>query len=776
MGQFGIGQPVRRREDARLLTGLGIFVDDRKPDALLHAVLLRSPHPHAIIEAVDTQEAADMPGVQLVATHAELAADGIGPLPVLYKPSLPDGAPFLQSPRPLLARGRVRHVGEPVALVVADSLASAQDAAERIAVRYRPLPAVADATAARRAGAPRVSDDAPENLSYTYELGDRAATDAAFAKAHRTVRATLVNNRVVINAIEPRAALGLYDTEAGRFTLHTNSQVPHRFKGALAEHVLHVPAERIRVVIGDVGGGFGAKNQLYAEQPPVLWAARRLGRPVKWIGTNGEGFLTDIQGRDNRTEAELALDAEGRFLALRARTVASLGAYLSNNGALIPTAGLYSLAGVYRMPAVHVRVEAAFAHTTRTDAYRGAGRPEANYVIERLVDRAAREMDLMPDELRRRNMLTPVELPHKTPLGTTYDSGDFPRLMDEAKRRADWGGFPARRADAARRGKLRGIGLASVIERSGGGGFEEASEILFAPDGTVAVLSGMMANGQGHETSFAQIVADKLGVPYSKVRIVQGDTDVVKTGWGTAGSRSLVLGGGSLVRAIERAVANGRDVAAHLLETATADLEFRDGAYRIAGTDRSVAFEAVMRAVFDPKSGAPATVLDARESFKAEFSFPNGCHIAEVEIDPDTGRAVLAAYAMTQDSGTILNPMIVHGQLHGGLAQGIGQALLERVVTDAETAQPLSASLMDYALPRADDLPSFAIELAGIPTRGNPLGVKGCGECGCSGAPPAVMNAVTDALWSAGVRQLDMPATPEEIWRALRRAAQDKAA
>ncbi|MFO0995999.1 MAG: xanthine dehydrogenase family protein molybdopterin-binding subunit [Alphaproteobacteria bacterium] len=777
MGPFGIGQPVRRREDVRLLTGQGQFLDDRDDPNIAHAHLLRSPHAHARIRAIDTSNALACPGVLAVATAADLARDGLSPIPSLYTPSLPAGSPFNQAPQPILADGVVRFVGEPVVLIVAETRSQAEDAAETIKIDYEALAPVTATAAALDPAAPRLHAGAPANRSYRFEAGDAAATEAAFAKASRVVTLSATNNRIIINAIEPRAALGLFDPKTERFTLHTNSQVPHRFKALLADHLFHLPADRFRIVIGDVGGGFGAKNQFYPEQALVLWAARQTGRPVKWIGTNSEGCLTDIQGRDNVSTAELALDTEGRFLGLKVRTIASLGAYLANMGALIPTSGVSALAGVYRTPAIHVVVDAVFANMPRTDAYRGAGRPEANYLLERLIDHAAREMGLDPAALRRRNMLSPSELPHTTPFGTTYDVGDFPRQMSEALRHADADGFPARRADSERRGKLRGLGFASIVERSGGGGLEESSEIRFNRDGGVTVLSGMMDNGQGHGTTFAQIVAEKLGLAFDRVTIVQGDTDVVRTGIGTAGSRSLVLGGSSLFGAIERALVLGEPIAAHLLEAAEADIRFERGHYRIVGTDRLVPFADVVRASFDPRwhGTADRSALDNEARFKADFSYPSGCHVAEVEVDPDTGLVTLERYTVAHDSGVVLNPMIVEGQLHGGLAQGVGQALLEEARFNGETGQPLTGTLMDYALPRASDLPPFDIVLDGVPTATNPLGVKGCGESGASGSPPAVMNALLDALAPLGIRHIDMPATPERVWQAIHTAGRPPA-
>ena len=762
MTRFGIGQSVRRKEDQRLLLGRGRFVDDLVLARMAHAVVVRSPHAHADILAIDLAPARRAPGVLAVASSAELEKDGIHSIPALYRP--PEIA-FSEAPMPILARGRVRHVGEPVVFVVAQTLAQARDAAERVEISYRPLPASADVARAMAAGTPRLHDSAPDNRCYRFESGDEAATEAAFRDADLVVRAHLRNNRLVINAIEPRAAIG--DFVDGRLVLYANSQVPHRLKSTLAEHIFRVPEDRVRVLIGDVGGGFGAKNQLYPEHILVLWAARALGRPVKWLGTNTEGHVADIQGRDHDSKAELALDKDGTFRAIRVRTSAALGAYVATNAALIPTVGRAAMCGPYRIGAGHIRVDAVFANTTRTDAYRGAGSPEANYLVERLVDRAARTLGVPAEALRRKNLLTPADLPHTTPSGYTFDVGDFPRRLDQVLAAADATGFQARRRNAEARGRLRGLGIASTIEAKAGG-MTETTAIRFDAQGRIRVLSGMMANGQGHATTFAQIVADKLGLDWADIEIVQSDTDAVATGLGTAGSRSLVLGGSSLMRAAEAAIEKGLAVAGQLLEAAVADLIFENGAYAVAGTDRRVRFAEVARVVGDPRRRAPGMPdsLDSEASFDSRYSFPNASHVAEVEIDPETGQVALLGYAVAQDSGTIVNPMIVEGQMHGGLVQGIGQALMEHAVYDAKTAQPLSGSLLDYALPRADDVPMFAIGLDGVPAPTNPLGAKGVGETGCTGAPPAVMNAFLDALAPLGVEHIDMPATPESVWRA----------
>ena len=771
--QFGVGQPVRRKEDVRLLIGAGCYVDDIDLPNVIWAHILRSLHAHARILDIDTNNAARAAGVRAVLTGADVEADGLGHLPALSTPKLGEGESLHEAPQPVLVTDRVRHVGEPIAIVLAETPAAARDGAELLDVGFEQLPVAVATGSVSDATAPRLWPDVPNNICYTWRLGDAVATNDAFARADHVTRLKLINNRLVINAVEPRAAIGEYDAARDRFILHTSSQVPHRLKTAIAD-VFGLPAEKIRVRIRDVGGGFGAKNGLYPEQVLVLWAARRLGRPVKWIGTNSEGFVSDIQGRDHVTDAELALDAEGRFLGLRVRTTASLGAYVSSNGAFIPTAGVPTLAGVYTTPAIDVQVRAVFANAVRTDAYRGAGRPEACYSIERLVDAAARELGMSPVELRRRNFIPPESLPYATPLGLNYDVAEFEGIMDDASARADGPGFPERRRKAERQGHRRGIGLACFVERVGGLGMVETTALQFDADGSVTILSGGMANGQGHETAFAQLAASRLGLDIEQIHLVQGDTDRVASGTGTAGSRTCVLGGSSLYLAVEQAVEKGKAIAAHLLEAAPADIEFGQGAYVIAGTDRTVTMAEVIQAAHDP-AALPSDVapdLDTRASFEPhEHAYPYFCHIAELEVDPATGFVALCRYTAVSDFGTELNPLIVAGQVQGGVAQGVGQALLEHTVYDPDTGQLLSGSLMDYCLPRAYDLPALAIASRPIPCPSNPLGVKGCGESGAAGPPPAIMNALLDALAPLGVQHIDMPVTSERVWRAIHQAA-----
>ncbi len=771
MERFGIGQPVRRVEDRRFLTGSGTYVDDLAPAGMAHAVMLRSPHAHARIRRLDASAARAAPGVLLVLTGEDWAAEGLGGIPLRADTRNRDGSPIRHPERPAIVRDRVRCVGDPVALVVAETRAEAKDAVELIEVEYEPLPAVVEARDALAPEAPRVWDDAPDNLCFDWEAGDEAAVDAAFSEAAHVVSLDLVNNRVMATPIEPRGAIAEYDAARDRFTLTSATQNVFQTRRLLAEGVFRMPQEAFHVVARDVGGGFGVKNQVYPEQAAILVAARRLGRPVKWINERSEGFVSDAQGRCQQTRVELALDAEGRFLALRVRTEANMGPYLSTNGPLIPTGATAAvLGGAYRLPAVYLRVRGAFTNAVPTDAYRGAGRPEATYMIERLIDRAAVELGLDRIELRRRNLLRPDELPYTTAMGKTIDCGDFRRVLDAALEAADWNGFAARRAAARARGKLRGLGVASYLEVTLGPPQEYAA-LRFAPDGGVTLLIGTNSHGQGHETTFAQIIAERLGVPFERIGYRQADSDLIPRGGGYGGSRSLHLGGTALVHAIDAVIEKARRIAAHMLEAAEADIEFGEGRFRVVGTDRAVTITDVIRASFDP-ANLPEGLeegLDSEADYEREaHTFPNGCHVAEVEIDPETGVVRVVRHTVVDDFGRIVNPMIVRGQIVGGLAQGLGQALLERVVYDND-GQLLTGSLMDYALPRADDMPDLSIAfIEDIPTATNPLGIKGCGEAGTIASPPAVVNAVVDALAEFGVTHIDMPLTPEKVWRAIR--------
>ena len=756
MAKFALGQSVSRVEDLTLVRGAGRYADDVRLPNEAYAYVLRSPHAHAVIRRIDAAAARKAPGVLAVLTGAEVKADGLGEIPCMIPLNNADGTPRGETPRPLLAIDRVRHVGDPVALVVAESLARAKDAAEAIAVDYEPLPAVADTRTATTPGAALAWPGIKSNVCFDLELGDKRAVDAAFKRAQHVARLELVNNRVVANPLEPRVAVADYDSATDRSTLYTPTQGPHVILGQLVDPILKLDASKLRVVSGNVGGGFGMKIFLHPEQPLVVWASRKLKRPVRWTGERSETFLSDVQGRDNYSIAELALDADAKFLALRVTTYANMGAYLSNFGPFIPQLALFVLSGVYRIPAISLNVKGVVTNTVPVDAYRGAGRPEGIYLVERTVDVAAHELALAPDEIRRRNFID--RFPYQTPVESEYDSGDFDGAMRLCMKRADWPGFAERRAAAAKRGKLRGIGLAMYIERCGAGNGDTIT-LRVGGEGKVTVISGMQDNGQGHITSLKQVVSDALGVDEAAIEIVQGDTDIVPNGL-TGGSRFLAIGGVAAIAAADEAVAKGKESAASHLEAAAADIEYRDGKYWIAGTDRGVSLFQV---------AAKAKGLEATHTRNPEkYTYPNGCHIVEVEIDAETGEARIERYTVVDDFGRTINPLLAEGQIHGGTVQGVGQALLEHGYYDPETAQLLAGSFMDYAMPRADDVPSFDCAFHNVPCTANPLGVKGAGEAGAVGSPPAVINAVVDALRpKTGLKHFDMPATRERVWRAL---------
>ncbi|MGH7096096.1 MAG: xanthine dehydrogenase family protein molybdopterin-binding subunit [Stellaceae bacterium] len=765
-----IGRSLRRLEDRRFLTGAGRYVDDIDAPGQLHGVVLRSPHGHALIDGIEIGAARAMPGVRGVLTAADLEADGIGALPCIAQ--VATVAPMIVPPRHALARGRVRHVGDPVAFVVADTEPAARAAAERVAVAYRPLPAVVDAVNALAAGAPLLWDNAPGNLCYRFERGDRAAIEAAFAEAAHSVEIELVNNRLVVAPIEPRAAIGTCDAAADRLELLLTGQGVHSLRRQLAEAVFHLPPERITVRAPDVGGGFGVKNFLYPEWVMVLWAARRLGRPVKWVARREEDFVSSAQGRDNHTRGRLALDRDGRFLALDVETVANLGAYLSTNGPGSSTNSPASaMGGVYAIPAVFMAVRGVFTNTVPIDAYRGAGKPEANYLIERLVDRAARQLKLDPVALRQRNLI--ARFPYRSALGVTIDCGRFAENLDEMGKRLLTDGFAERRRAAAERGQLRGRGIACFLETSRGTPGERA-EICFEPDGRVALVLGTQSNGQGHETSYAQIAADLLGLPIGTFRFVQADTLAVKSGNGHGGARSMHMGGAALYLAAQMVLSKGRALAAHLLQAEANDVGFAAGRFTV-GEARGIGLLALAEAACDPANlpdgMTPGLDADADNDCDV-FTFPSGAHAAEVEIDPETGTVTLARYSAIDDYGRLINPLLTKGQVHGGLAQGIGQALFEHTVYDKGSGQLLTGSFLDYALPRAADLPPFDITLAELPTAVNPLGVKGSGQAGCMAAPQTIVNAILDALAPLGIAHIDMPVTPERVWRVIRNARQ----
>ena len=774
MGRFGLSQPVPRREDPRLLRGEGRFIDDWTPTGALHAAVLRSPFAHAKVGGIDTRQAKAAPGVRAVYTGADLAASRVADIACMTAPpetpwaGIREGDRFRERHQPVLAADRVRFVGECVAFVVAESRAQALDASERIEVDYESLASV---TACDKApGGPTVWDDVADNVSFRWEIGDRAACEAAFATAHRIVERRIVNNRAQLCPIEARGVIAEHDGQ--RWTLHVPTQMPHGVRRQLAS-ILGIEEGRIRVLVNDVGGGFGGKNSLYPEHVLAAIAARDLGRPIKWIADRSEAFLGDAHGRDLVSHAALALDAEHRITGLRMRNFANLGAYTASRGAIPPTLAPLMATNTYRIPAAHADVSACFTHTVPTDPYRGAGRPEGLYVVERLVDAAAREVGLDPVEFRRRNLIPPDAFPYRSPTGLLYDPCEFDAVLEGALERAGAAAFPARRSESKAKGRLRGLGIASYIERCGGGaGLSERADLHVDPDGTVTLLIGSMSNGQGHDTAYSQILNERLGLPFEKIRVVQGDTDRIASGTGTGGSWSLPMGGGAVVNAVDRLIETMKPIAAGALEAAADDVEFGDGAFRVAGTDLAQSFdETASRAAAEGRlrsDGAPG--IEAVAVYEPENNtYPYGTHLCEVEVDPETGAVRIAAYTAVHDFGQILNPLLLAGQVHGGLAQGLGQALLEHTVYDRE-GQLLSASFMDYCIPRADDLPDFGFEPWVTPSPGNPLDIKGCGEAGAAGSPPAAINAIVDALASAGVEDFEMPATPERVWRALRTA------
>jgi carbon-monoxide dehydrogenase large subunit len=777
-----IGQSLRRREDERFLTGRGQYTDDVVLPGQTYGYFLRSPHAHARIASIDTTAARAMPGVVAIFTGRDVAESKIGGLPCGWLIHSRDGSPMKEPPHPIIAADKVLHVGDQVALVVAETALQAKDAAEAIVVDYDVLPAVVEPAKAPGAST-AVHDAAPDNVCYTWGHGDEAAVEAAFAKAAHVTKLGFANNRLIPNAMEPRAANAAYTRHDDSYTLYVANQNPHVERLLMAAFVLGIPESRLRVIAPDVGGGFGSKIFLYAEETALVWAAKRVGRPIKWTAERSESFLTDAHGRDHVTTAELATDADGNFTAMRVKTIANLGAYLSTFASSVPTI-LYGtlLAGQYRTPAIFCEVKGVFTNTAPVDAYRGAGRPEATYVVERLVEQCARDLKRDPAELRRQNFIR--TFPYATPVGLTYDIGDYEATLAKAQRIADVAGFAARKAESAKRGRLRGMGYSCYIEACGlapsniagalgaRAGLFEAGEVRVHPTGTVTVFTGSHSHGQGHETTFAQVVAARLGIPVENVEIVHGDTGRVPFGMGTYGSRSLSVGGTAIVKAVDKVIAKGRKIAAHLLEASDADVVFENGEFKVAGTDRKVPFAQVALTAYVPHN-YPLDKLEPGLNENAfydptNFTYPAGSYVCEVEVDPDTGVVTIEKFTAVDDFGNIVNPMIVEGQVHGGIAQGIGQAMLEQAIYDPETGQLLTGSYMDYAMPRATDLPMFTVDTCATPCTHNPLGVKGCGEAGAIGSPPALINAITDAI---GVRDLAMPATPERVWRALRSRA-----
>jgi aerobic carbon-monoxide dehydrogenase large subunit len=779
----GIGASVRRKEDARFLNGRGHYTDDINRPGQLHAYMKRSDRPHAKINGVDISVAAKAPGVIAVFTGADMAAENIGGLPCGWQIHSKDGSPMAEPPHPVMAVGKARHVGDPIAVVIAETKQQAKDAAELLVIDFSDLSAVATVTAAAAPGAPLVHDDVPGNVCYDWHIGDKAVVDAAFAKAAKVVRLDLENNRLIPNAMEPRAAIGDFDVNSGEYTLYTTSQNPHVIRLLMGAFVLHIPENKLRVVAPDVGGGFGSKIFHYAEEAIVTWAAAKVRRPVKWTAERTESFMSDAHGRDHVSTAEMAIDAQGTFLALRVSTLANMGAYLSTFATSVPTY-LYAtlLAGTYKTPVIYCEVKAMFTNTVPVDAYRGAGRPEATFLLERLVDAVAMDTGIDRVELRRRNFIPADAFPYQTPVALQYDSGDYQTTLAVGLKNADWAGFEARRTAAKARGKLRGIGISTYLEACGiapsavvgslgaRAGLYECANVRVHPTGSVTVFTGTHSHGQGHETTMAQLVVDQLGVPLDQVDIVHGDTATIPFGMGTYGSRSLVVGGTAMVKAMDKIIAKGKKIAAHLMEASVNDIEFVDNKFTVAGTDKSRSLTEISLAAYIPHNYPIEELEPGLEEMAyydpKNFTFPGGCHIAEVEIDPDTGAVHVVNFTAVDDVGRVVNPMIVEGQVQGGIAQGIGQALLEMAVYDA-SGQLMSGSMMDYTMPRADNLPNFSVATENTMCTHNPLGSKGCGEVGAIGSPPAVINAIVDALKDYGVRHMNMPATSGKIWSII---------
>ena len=783
MAENGVGASVRRKEDSRFLIGKGNYTDDINVAGQTYAVFVRSPHAHATLNGIDTSAAAAASGVVAIFTGDDLAADGIGPLICGVTVTSDDGEPHRAPVHAALAQGKVNYVGDHIAVVIAESLLEARDAAELVEVDYGVLPAVTDTATAADDGQQQIHEVAPNNMCFNWPFGDKAAVDAAFETAHKISTLDLVNNRMVTNPMEPRAAIGEYNTGTEEITLHLTTQNPHVHRLVLSAFNQLAPEHKLRVVSPDVGGGFGAKIFVYAEELVVGWACRKVNRPVKWTADRTEAFLSDAHGRDHVSTAEMAMDENGKFLAMRVHTNANLGAYLSTFATMVPSY-LYAflLAGQYTTPLIYSEVKAVFTNTAPVDASRGAGRPEATFLLERLVDVCAEDMDLDAAEIRRRNFIPVDAFPYQTPVVQCYDSGDYNAALEKALLLADYEGFTDRADEAVSRGKLRGIGISSYVEACGiapsaavgqlgaGVGLWESAQVRFNPTGNVQVFTGTHSHGQGHETTFAQLVTEKLGVPFENIEVIHGDTAKTQFGMGTYGSRSLAVGGVAIANACEKLIAKGKKIAAHALEAAEGDIEFSDGNFAVAGTDKAMSIGEVAFNAYVPHSYPEGLEpgFDENAFFDPlNFSFPAGTHICEVEVDPETGVVDIVKYSAVDDFGKLVNPMIVAGQVHGGIAHGVGQALLEGCQYDSE-GQLITASFMDYAMPRADNLPSFDVDYAPTDPPHNPLGVKGCGEAGAIGAPPAVINAISNAL---GVKHIDMPATPENVWRAARSAA-----
>ena len=785
MTATGIGAAVKRVEDFRFLTGQGNYTDDIDRPNQTYAWIVRSPHAHARIKSIDTAAAKAAPGVVAVFTGEDMAADSVGGLPCGWQVHNKDESPMAEPAHPPLVSDKVRHVGDQIAVVIAETKEQARDGADLVAVEYEELPAVTSMEAALDGGT-LVHDDVAGNLCYDWHLGDPDAVNAAFDGAAHVASIDIVNNRLIPNAMEPRAAIGDFDTATGEYTLFTTSQNPHVTRLLMGAFVLSIPEHKLRVVAPDVGGGFGSKIYHYAEEAIVTWASAKVKRPIKWTAERSESFITDCHGRDHVTHADLALDADGTFLALRVATKANMGAYLSTFAPCVPTY-LYAtlLAGVYTTPQVYCEVKAIFTNTVPVDAYRGAGRPEATYLLERLVDRAARETGLNQVDIRKKNFIPSDAFPYQTPVALQYDSGDYDATLAQAADSAMLDGFEARKAESAKNGRKRGIGFSTYIEACGiapsavvgslgaRAGLFESAQVRVHPTGSVTVFTGSHSHGQGHETTFSQLVSDALGLPFENVEIVHGDTGRIAYGMGTYGSRSLAVGGEAIMRATNRIIEKATKIASHIMEASEADIEFKDGKFTVSGTDKEMAFGEIALAAYVPHNFPHETLepgLDETAFYDpANFTFPGGCHICEVEVDPETGVVEVVQFTAVDDVGRVINPMIVEGQVHGGVAQGIGQALLEGCAYD-DSGQLLTGSYMDYTMPRADDLPSFKVGTHATLCAHNSMGVKGCGEVGAIGSPPAVINAIVDALWDLGVRDISMPATPEKVWQAVQNA------
>ncbi len=774
MSKYGIGQSVSRFEDPRLLRGKGRFIDDINLPGQAYAHLLRSPHAHAAIKSMDLSTALKAPGVIAIYTGDDIERDGLGSMVVSVPRKRPDGSPMFAKAHRGLSSGRVRYVGDPVALVIAESVLQARDASELIDIDYDTLPAVCDTAASATPGAPAVWDECPDNISNVFQAGNAEATAAAFAQATHILKRRYVISRVYAHYIQPRGVIGSYDEGDERYTIYADVQYPHRVRNALAANIFKIPEHRIRVIANDIGGGFGTKGWQYPEHRLMPWAARKIGRPVKWTCERSEAILADEHARDVISDAELAMAADGRILAMRVRTLANVGAYVSSDRNLLSTfANVHTLSGVYAIAAAHVHVTCVMANTNGTAPYRGAGRPESIYVMERLLDDAAREFGFDRIELRRKNVIAPSAMPYRNPFGVRYDCGEFGRGMEQALAAADFAGFELRRAEAKSRGMLRGIGVINAIERAASPSQQEFAEVRFTPSGSALVLIGTKNQGQGHETLYKQIVNQRLGLDPSEVQFIDGDTDRVAFGMGSNGSRSTVIGGTALWNASGRIIEKGKKIAGHLLEAADSDITFSDGEFMVAGTDRKISLKEVAKAAFVTAklpAGFEGGLYETATFAPSEDTWPNGTHVCEVEIDPETGVVKVVNYVVADDVGTMVNPAGVKGQIHGGVAQGLGQALMEQVVYDPDSGQLLSGSFMDYAMPRADDLPYLQVESNSVPTLLNPLGAKGAGEAGTVGAIPSVINAIIDALAPIGVKTIEMPATSGKIWAAIQAA------